>query len=216
MTATGRRRRRFPRTEERLFPATRRPDDRMMEEHWARYRFAAPRLAGRVCDLGCGTGYGSREIAGAAAVREVVAVDRAEEAARMAGCYYPHPKVSLRRLDLERSGWESDLGRFDAVVAFELIEHLREEAPLWRGIGRILRPGGSLWISTPLGRGRGRSAADPFHVHQLRRSEVLALFRSGWRDRRVYGQTGGWIEPWEAGRRYYTILVRAIRTEEGA
>jgi 2-polyprenyl-3-methyl-5-hydroxy-6-metoxy-1,4-benzoquinol methylase len=184
--------------------------DRMMAEHWARYRFAADLLRGRLLDLGCGTGYGASELARREATREVVGIDSSAEALEWAARYYPHPKIDYRRTDVARPGWESSLGSFDGIVAFEILEHVADETAFWIGIKRSLIAGGTLWLSTPLGRGRGRAAADPFHVHQLRRSEVEEIFAEGW-EPDFFGQIGEWIEPWVAGRRYYTILVRARR-----
>jgi 2-polyprenyl-3-methyl-5-hydroxy-6-metoxy-1,4-benzoquinol methylase len=141
-------------------------------------------------------------------VREVLGLDISDEAIGLARGYYSGPKLSYAAADLIWAGWADRHGRFDAIVAFEVIEHLREETAFWSGIARALRRDGTLWLSTPLGRGRGKPVSDPFHVHQLRRSEVEALFAVGWTCD-FYGQTGEWIEPWVAGRRYYTILVGA-------
>ena len=182
----------------------------MLAEHWARYRFASRSIHGRILDVGCGTGYGARELALAGRVAEVVAVDRSETALSWAGRSYPDPKVSLRLVDLLMERWECELGSFDGIVAFEILEHLVSEEAFWRGIDRALQPNGILWLSTPLGRGRGRGCADPFHAHQLRRSEVDALLDDSWTKER-FGQTGEWIEPWVSGRRYYTMLLRAHR-----
>jgi 2-polyprenyl-3-methyl-5-hydroxy-6-metoxy-1,4-benzoquinol methylase len=203
-------RRRIPRTEERIFPANRRSSDQMLAEHWERYRFVAQRASGRVLDLGCGTGYGARELALNGSVSEVVAIDRCDDALRIARSYFGHPRVVYTQRDVIRPNWSENLGRFQSVIALEILEHLEIEEAFWAGIAGVLSEGGTLWLSTPLGRGRGKPAADPFHVHQLRRSEVTSLFGEGW-DASFYGQTGGWIEPWVAGRRYYTILARGRR-----
>jgi len=204
--------RRLPRTEERLFPAIRRIEDQMLAEHWARYRFAERSIQGRVLDLGCGTGYGARELARSGRVAEVVAVDKSETALSWAGRSYPDPKVSLQAVDLLMDRWGGELGSFDAIIAFEILEHLVAEEAFWRGVDRALKPNGLLWISSPLGRGRGRPCAHRFHAHQLRRREIEALLDDGWTKER-FGQTGGWIEPWVAGRRYYTMLMRTHRRE---
>lgn len=207
----SRARRKLPRTEERVFPAARRIEDGMLAEHWARYRFIAPRLSGRILDLGCGTGYGARHLASIPDVTEIVAVDSSGSALEIARRYYPDPKISYRKANLLHRRWESDLGSFDFVVAFEILEHLSDETIFWKGVDCSLAEDGLLWLSTPLGRGRGRPAADRFHVHQLRRSEVEQLFDRSW-EKKLYGQTGCLIEPWVAGRHYYTILVCAHRS----
>lgn len=210
----GRGRRAIPRSEERVFPPARRMDDGMLREHRARYAYVAPLLRGRVLDVGCGTGYGCHALSRCAAIREIVGLDRSTEAIEWAGRYYPGPNVSYSVRDLEIPGWERDLGRFDGVIAFEILEHLGGEGPFWSGIERLLAPASVLWLSTPLGRGRGIRTSDPYHVHQLRRSEVEDLFADGWAAS-WYGQTGTWIEPWVAGRRYFTMLVRANRSDRG-
>ncbi len=205
---TPRERRSIARSEERLFPPARRPTDGMLGEHRARYSFAAGSLRGRVLDLGCGTGYGCHDLCGHAPITEVMGIDRSPEAIAWAERYYSNPRVSYRVADLEAAGWETGLGVFDRIVAFEVLEHLSNEEPLWRGIRRLLSPDGALWLSTPLGRGRGIPPSDPYHLHQLTRCDVARLFSSGWKAS-YYGQTGTWIEAWTPGRRYYTILVRA-------
>lgn len=186
----------------------------MLAEHWARYRFLEGRARGVILDLGCGTGYGCAILARSPGVRVVHGIDQSAEALAWATWYYADPRIEYRKADLERGGWERDLPHADAIVAFEILEHLGDEAPFWSGIASRLRAGGRLWLSTPLGRGRGRPAADPFHIHQLRRSEVDALFAGRWKTQ-AFGQTGTWIEPWVAGRRYYTILVEACAAEAG-
>ena len=138
-------------------------------------------LRGRVLDLGCGTGYGCHELAALDPIGEIVGIDGSPEALALARRYYPHPKITYDRGDLTHPGWGSNRGRFDAILAFEILEHLEREEAFWSGVRGVLQPGGTLWLSTPLGRGRGRPASDPYHVHQLRRSEVEALFSVGWR-----------------------------------
>lgn len=44
---------------------------------------------------------------------------------------------------------------YDVVVAFELIEHVRDPAVLLAAMRSVLKPGGSMFVSTPLGAGTG-------------------------------------------------------------
>ena len=73
-------------TGERVIPGA--VDEDLWNEHFARYAFAA-RLARRkrVLDAGCGSGYGSAELARSA--RMVVGADVAREAVDYARGHYP-------------------------------------------------------------------------------------------------------------------------------
>ena len=73
---------------------------------------------------------------------------------------------------------------FDVVVAGELLEHLREPAPLVEDVGRLLRPGGIFVGSVPNAfrlKNRFRflvgrpPEADPTHLHMFSPSDVRQL-----------------------------------------
>jgi len=89
-------------------------------EHLARYRWAGALVEGkRVLDAGCGTGYGSELLARQGAA-EVVGVDADAdviEAASRSASGVTFVAADLRELP-------ADLGEFDVVVCFEVIEHI--------------------------------------------------------------------------------------------
>src|SRR6202453_1161289 len=75
-------------TGERVIPGQ--VNDDLWSEHVARYAFARRYAQGkRVLDAGCGTGYGSAELAQAA--NEVMGVDVAANAIEYAKANYPLP-----------------------------------------------------------------------------------------------------------------------------
>ena len=66
----------------------------LMNEHMARYAFAARLARGkRALDAGCGAGYGSAELARAAL--SVVGIDSSPDAIEFARATYPMPNLSF-------------------------------------------------------------------------------------------------------------------------
>ena len=153
-------------TGERVIPG--RVDVDLLNEHMARYTFAA-RLTGgkRVLDAGCGAGSGSAELA--ARARLVVGIDVSADAIDFARENYP-----LGNLRFERGSCSSlphPEASFDLVVAFEVIEHLENWRELLAEARRVLAPGGRFIVSTPnrlyYTESRGATGANPFHVHEF-------------------------------------------------
>ncbi len=98
----------------------------------------------RVLDVGCGEARFTVELARAGA--RAVGVDVAGEPLRRARAR--HPELDLRVLDGE-STWELEDASFDVVWAGEVIEHIADTAAWLSEVRRVLRPGGSLALSTP-------------------------------------------------------------------
>ena len=180
-------------TGERAIPGQTDPD--LMNEHWARYAFAEILVGSkRVLDAGCGVGYGAARLAEVAA--EVVALDQARDPLS-AGCQqYSHPRLCFVQGDCTRFPFvDSSL---DAVVAFEVIEHLDEWKALIEESRRVLTPAGQFIVSTPnrLYYGEAREDPNPFHVHEFTHDEFreelgrcfphVMLFRENHADALVF------------------------------
>lgn len=183
-------------TGERIIPELMKPTNGMLLEHIARYQFAIPYVKGRVLDFACGSGYGSQIIAKGAKrhVEEIVAIDIDGETIDYAKGAYYHPKIQFMQGDAVDPGLAETLGKFDVIVSFETIEHIHEEELFLSNIYRMLKPGGTLILSTPFGQGRGKPTNEPFHVHQLTKEEFHGLF-DRYRNKAFFYQRGVVIEP---------------------
>lgn len=160
-------------TGERVVPDQVSPD--LWSEHLARYAFAQRFADGkRVLDCGCGTGYGSAELAQAAA--DVTGIDVSNDAVEYARLNYARSNtayVTGSCLDLAFPA-ES----FDLVVAFEVIEHLANFRRFLQECARVLTPGGVFVVSTPnksyYAESRAQSGPNPFHAHEFAAGEFRA------------------------------------------
>ena len=189
-------------TGERVVPGQ--ADVDLLNEHLARYTFSA-RLAGgkRVLDAGCGAGYGSAELARIA--RSVVGADIAAEAVDFARAHYPLPNLCFEQASC--TALPHPDGRFDLVVAFEVIEHLQDWRALLSEARRLLAPGGQFVVSTPnrlyYTESRGASGANPFHVHEFDFAEFSAALAAVFPDVSLFLENhveGFSFQPRQAGR----------------
>jgi len=112
-------------------------------KHLQRYRYAANRCKGRILDLGCGTGYGSKMLYNKG--NEVYGIDISQKAIEYAQKVYPGPTYIC--CSAENLPFEEEF--FDGVVAFEVIEHVQHPEKVLKEIYRVLKKGGNLFISTP-------------------------------------------------------------------
>jgi SAM-dependent methyltransferase len=137
------------------------------------YQHLAPRCTGReVLEAGCGEGYGADLIAGVA--RRVIALDYDETAVAHVRARYPRVEVihgNLTELPLAD-------GSVDAVVNFQVIEHLWDQARFVGECARVLRSSGLLMVSTPnrITFSPGRDIPiNPFHTRELNADELTEL-----------------------------------------
>jgi len=166
-------------TGERVIPGQ--VDTDLLNEHLARYAFAA-RLSRRkqVLDAGCGSGYGSAELARTAA--GVLGIDRSADAIAFARGEYR--AANLRFEEGDCAALPVPDGSIDLVVAFEVIEHLEDWRGFLREVRRTLAPSGQFIVSTPnklyYSESRKEAGPNPFHVHEFEfeefRAELGAIF----------------------------------------
>ncbi len=177
-------------TGERVIPEL--VDADLLNEHLARYRFAkrfAAKLgdAARILDAGCGTGYGTAELAASASV---TGTDISAEAVEHAHSRYRSERVRFIQGSCERLPFSD--AAFDLLVAFEVIEHLDGWQDLLSEAARVLRPGGVLLVSTPnrdyYEQSRGEAGPNPFHRHEFDYAEFQEALSARFAHVRIWTQ----------------------------
>lgn len=132
-------------------------DHKQGTHHLGRYTWALPVVKGRgrILDIACGAGYGSKLIADAHPDSEVIGVDYDERAVAHARANYKAPNLRYETGNMVR--WErgegKSLGQFDCIVSFDTIEHLLHREIALINFAENLAPDGILLLSTPCGKG---------------------------------------------------------------
>ena len=169
-------------------------------DHIARYEWGGRRTDGHVVDAGCNCGYGAAILADAG--RTVTAIDNWPEGLDYARQNWDRPAIEWVEADLNGA---VTTPAADAVVAFEIIEHLADPGRLLRSARsaspRLLAsvPNEAFWPWSP------RLA--PVHHRHYRKHEFEKLLRcNGWAHVEWFGQYGPHsdVEPDVMGR---TLVV---------
>jgi SAM-dependent methyltransferase len=142
-------------------------------EHLHRYLLARHLSRNKkVVDVASGEGYGAALLAQVAS--SVVGIEIAAEAVRHATASYRRPNLHFAQGDARSMPVANRSA--DLVVSFETIEHFVEHEAFLAEIRRVLRPDGTLVISTPDQENYSPTdtPANPFHMRELAKEEFSA------------------------------------------
>lgn len=145
------------------------------EEHRARYVWAAGCAAGRILDVACGTGHGSKLLA---ANGEVVGLDR--DATAVATARARVPQGTFQVATVPPIPFDDD--SFDAAVSFETLEHIGSDRAFVAELRRVVKRGGRVLVSSPNRAATSPNVVpppNPYHVREYLLPDLLDLIRGG-------------------------------------
>jgi SAM-dependent methyltransferase len=174
-------------TGERTLPGI--PDENYwFRRHEAAYLALAPFVTGAVVvEAGCGEGYGANHFERTAT--RVVGVDY--DAATTAHVHEAYPTVTVARGDLQHLPIGD--GHVEVVACLQVIEHLWDQPGFFRECARVLRPAGTLLLTTPNrltfspDARPGERPRNPFHTRELSAAELVALLSPMFVVTRLHG-----------------------------
>jgi ubiquinone/menaquinone biosynthesis C-methylase UbiE len=138
-------------------------------------------LAGKqVLELGCGEGYGMELLSPHADL--YLAVDKK----RPAGISFSN-RAKFKQCHLPYLADIND-NSFDTVICFQVIEHIKDDTCLLKEIKRVLKPGGTLFLTTP--NKLASLSRNPFHIREYLPLQMQALVASYFSNNKVEGIYG--------------------------
>ena len=192
-------------------------------KRWLVETYLDPVPSDRVLDVGCGSGVVANHLA-SLPVAECVAVDGNSAAVSFGQAQFT--RTNLRFVHALVDELDLPDGYFDSACCLELVEHLYPEQgeALLRSLGRLVRPGGRLLITTPNYRslwpvlewlldrsGKVPKLVGDQHVAFYTHQRLAKLARAaGWRT--VHQHTCCTVAPWAAW--LSQGLARGLRQRE--
>lgn len=186
-------------TGERMIPSAYQSEEEylMYLRHVVAYQAVRPYLTPDtiLLDLGCGEGYGVRELANDVTMAVGMEVDATSVA--YAAHTYGADSCVFGRYDGTVLPFPDAV--FDVVVSFQVIEHVLDDAQLVAEIHRVLRRGGVFLATTPDRRYRLNPGQEPwnrFHIREYAPEDLRAVLATQFSqitvssicgDDRVYG-----------------------------
>ncbi len=156
-------------------------------EHLVRYRAARSLVKGKVAlDIASGSGYGTQLLSRAA--KKMIGVDISAESIAYAKAHFGADNVEYKVGDGVSIPLED--ASVDVVVSFETIEHVEDYKKFLSEVKRVLKPDGTLVLSTP--NELEFAEGNHFHLHEFEYDELKSLAGQYFRHTDEYFQ-GTWL-----------------------
>lgn len=160
-------------------------------KHLFAYHFAKDLISGKnfIIEIGCGEGYGTNYLS--QYVNHIVGLDNSEQVIQHASGKYRSKTCSFKLYDGSEIPYHDNT--FDAVISFQVIEHVQDDRNYLAEIHRIVKMGGIFIMTTPNKTYRVKPGQKPwnrFHVREYGPAELERLLRSLFSNVLIWGIRG--------------------------
>lgn len=143
------------------------------------YRHASEIVEGDILEVGTGMGYGVEMMAPKAT--RYISVDK-----QLPSELLQLDNVEYYDMTVPPIGFENS--SFDAVVSFQVIEHIERDIDFVREVSRVLRAGGKFVVSTP--NAPMSLTRNPWHIREYNADELRNLLECNFSKVEAYGVVG--------------------------
>lgn len=163
------------------------------------YYLAGPYVSGDLLEVGCGEGRGIPVLQDQC--EHYTGLDKIEEVIEKLRASYP-AHTFLQSTIPPITGLEDN--RFDTIVSFQVIEHIRNDREFLKELYRLLRPGGVALVTTP--NIRKTLTRNPWHEREYTADQLKALAGEVFDEVIMKGITGN-----DKVMTYYELNKKAVR-----
>ena len=142
-----------------------------------------------VLEIGCGDGYGASYLS--QYVQHITGLDIYENVIHHASQKYQSERCAFQVYDGLHIPYQSQM--YDAAIAFQVIEHIRDDRYFLTELQRVIKPDGMCILTTPNGMYRIKQGAKPwnrFHVREYYPNELERILKTLFADVRIWGIRG--------------------------
>jgi len=154
---------------------------------------------GDLLEIGCGEGRGVALLAPKA--KSYTAIDKIGEVVDQLSASYPAHKFMRANIPPIRALQDES---FDTIVAFQVIEHIKDDRLFLQEIHRLLRPGGKALLTTP--NIQFTLTRNPWHVREYTSDQLEALCRQYFTGVALKGIAGN-----DKVMQYYDMNKRSVQ-----
>jgi SAM-dependent methyltransferase len=156
-------------------------DNYVFQRSLLAYHHAAGLVGGNVLEIGTGSGYGARVLSPVA--ERYMTVDKSIPPIDLS----EFENAEFRRMKVPPLDFPT--GSFDWVVAFQVIEHVKDDFAFLEEVKRVLKHGGRFLVTTP--NSRMSLTRNPWHVREYTAGEFTNFMECHFDEVEALGVFGG-------------------------
>ncbi|WP_108867487.1 class I SAM-dependent methyltransferase [Aquimarina aquimarini] len=147
------------------------------------YELTLDSIQGNVLEIGCGEGYGATMYHKRA--KQLTLIDKSKYSTSLIKKKFPDATVIQKKVPLLSHISDNS---FDVILLFQIIEHIKNDKLLIEEIKRVLKPGGTAFLTTP--NATKSIARNPWHYKEYTYDQINNLIKNVFNTYTIMGIEG--------------------------